>query len=61
MARDRENTVAIMAAIIYASRTGQKGFVQKDAIYRGIASEAEMLYETVNPTTPGGGFSADMG
>jgi hypothetical protein len=49
MAKEHGDTVAIMAAIIYAARANQKDFAPKQATFEAAAQEAGLLYMTVNP------------
>ena len=43
----QSDTVAIMAAIIYASRTSQAGHVPDESTYAAIAKEAWDLHKAV--------------
>ena len=47
MAGDRSDIVAIMAAIIYASRTNQAGHTPNEKTYAAIAKEAWDLHKAV--------------
>ncbi|MBA3258461.1 MAG: hypothetical protein H0T68_03210 [Gemmatimonadales bacterium] len=47
MEGDRSHTVAIMAAVIYASRTEGTGFKPSDKTFAAIADEAWALYKAV--------------
>jgi hypothetical protein len=47
MVRDPTETVAIMAAIIYAGRTGESAQVPNDKVFGVIAKAAWDLYKAV--------------
>lgn len=47
MAGDRSHTVALMAAVIYASRTEGAGFKPNEKTFAAIADEAWALHKAV--------------
>jgi hypothetical protein len=47
MEGERTHTVALMAAVIYASRTAGAGFKPSDKLYAAIAEEAWALHQAI--------------